>query len=86
MEKDIFPIYRKYRHDRSFFKIVSRDSFVQLDIIGDAYLLHTFHAKIHPDRMLILDMIANEDNTWLEIDEAEFEDRLRYARKKLREM
>ncbi len=86
MEKDIFPLFRKYSHDRSFFKIVSKDCFVQLDIIGDAYFLHTFRAKIHPDRMLILDMINNENNAWQEIDEAVFEERLDHARKNLREM
>ncbi len=86
MDQVIFPQYRKYSHDRSFFKIISKDCFVQLDIIGDAYFLHTFHAKIHPDRILILDMINNENNAWQEIDEAEFEERLQYARNNLREM
>ncbi len=86
MTTSLFPLHKKYRHGRSFFKIISEESFVQLDLIGEAYVLHSFHAKILPDRNYIRDMIENANDAWEEITEDEFDERLHYARKNLREI
>lgn len=79
-----FPIFRKYLNERTFFKVLSMEAFVQVDIIGDGYMLHTFHAKVHPDRVLIMDMIEMANDAWQESSEEEFEKQLAYCRKNLR--
>lgn len=81
-----FPVFRKYSHDRTFFKIVSMEAFVQLDILGEAYMVHTFKAKIHPDRILIRDMLEMTDGAWVESSADEFEHNLAYCRKHLKEI
>jgi hypothetical protein len=87
MDREVsFPIYRKYAHDRTFFKILSKKTFVQLDIVGEAFMIHTFKAKIHPDRILVIDMIEMADGAWIASSEEEFESKLAYCRKNLKEI
>jgi len=79
-----FPIYRKYEHERTFFKITSTATFTQLDIIGDGYMVYEFRVNVHPDRMLILDMIEMEGDAWLESSEQEYEGKMDYCVKNLK--
>ena len=68
-----FPVYRKYEHNRNFFKIISEKEFIELQIIGKKYHINEFTAKIFPDFTLISDMIKLENNHWLEMNKEEFE-------------
>ena len=73
MQTDItYPVYRKYPHNKTFFKINSDEQFEELNIAGNKYSLHKFHAKIHPDRMYIFDLVHNYHEHYIEIDEAEY--------------
>ena len=81
-----FPKYRKYAHGRSFFKIISADSFEQLDIIGDAFHLHTINAKVYPDKLLILDMLENTKGHWDVSNAEEYEARLTWCQTNLRKL
>ena len=67
----LFPIYRKYNHNRTFFKITSDKDFEELNIMGNSYFLKNFEVKIFSDRIFILDMIENKNNLWKEITEEE---------------
>ena len=68
-----FPQYRKYATGTSYFKIESLEVFEEVQLMGSRKLVHRIEAKIHPDRMRILDMLNNHENAWVVIDAAEFE-------------
>lgn len=68
-----FPLYRKYPNNKSFFKIVDSDHFQEIKLTGKLSELHQFEAKILPDRNFIQDMIAMENEFWIESDAQEFE-------------
>lgn len=54
-----YPIYRKYKNNKSYFKIISKEEFEEIQALGNAYTLHHFKAKILPDRNLIEDLSIN---------------------------
>lgn len=68
-----FPLYRKYNNNRSYFKIVDNNHFVELKLTGNLVEKHLFEAKILPDRNFIQDMISLHDGHWEAIDEEEYE-------------
>ena len=68
-----FPQYRKYPTGTSYFKIESLEVFEELQVMGSRTLTHRIEAKIHPDRMRILDMLNNHEGAWVVIDAAEYE-------------
>lgn len=68
-----FPVYRKYINGMSLFKITSYERFQEIKTTGSKTDLHYFQAKIHPDRMLIKDMLEMKDGHWIESSAEEFE-------------
>lgn len=68
-----FPLYRKYKNEKSYFKIISENQFQELMFIGQRVEVYDFYAKIFPDFQLIKDMIDMENGSYDEITEAEFE-------------
>lgn len=69
-----FPVYRKYKNEKSFFKITSSSSFEEITLMKNKATLHLFEAKILPDRNYILDMIYNYEQYWSLSSEKEFEE------------
>lgn len=67
-----FPQYRKYPNNKSYFKVLSAEAFEEIQILGKHRFTTRFEAKIHPDRVMIQDMLAAEGN-WVVIDESEYE-------------
>lgn len=67
-----YPQYRKYKNNKSYFKISSPDTFEEIRATGDKYYLHMFTAKILPDRNFISDMLHNYEEHWEAITESEF--------------
>ncbi len=74
-----FPVYLKYPHNKTFFRIIDETSFDQLDIIGTGYHLYHFKAKVYPDRLLLMDMMDNKGGHWLPSSAAEWEEQLSYC-------
>lgn len=68
-----FPIYRKYENEKSYFKILSNSVFIELKAESNGFKKYEFEAKILPDRVLIHDIITNENNYWLSISKEEYE-------------
>lgn len=75
--KNIFPVYRKYSNNKSFFKVLNENQFEEIQFIGKKCNVHQFTAKILPDRYLIKDMLEQKDNRWEEISEDEYESMFR---------
>lgn len=71
-----FPLYRKYAHDKTFFRINSKENFDELTIIGSFYIYRNQQAHIFPEFTMIIDMIENSNNNWIAISEQEFEEKL----------
>jgi len=69
----IFPVYRKYDHERSIFKIVSAKKFIEIQVMGDLFFYHEINAKILPDFQLIQDMIDMHNGHWVSANEEEFD-------------
>ena len=67
-----FPIYRKLSNEKSYYKIVSAESFIELQRIGSKTKKHTLISKQYPEKLLIQDMIALHTG-YLESNASEFE-------------
>ncbi len=68
----VFPAYRKYTNNSSFFKILSEEEFEEIKKLPVGYELFTFKAKILPDRNYIWDMLYDFQLHWEEISEEEY--------------
>lgn len=58
-----FPIYRKYKNNKHFFKIMSMDEFEELSFIGKKLIVTLHQATILPDRNFISDLLHDIGNT-----------------------
>ena len=69
----IFPLFRKYPNDKSYFKILSDQEFIEYTLVGQYYSVNVIKASILPDRNYLMDLIENTDKNYLVISEEEFE-------------
>ena len=67
-----YPQYRKYRNNKSYFKIFSSNEFEEIQLLGTKKSIHLFKAKILPDRNFIYDMTFDHENSWLKIESEEY--------------
>jgi hypothetical protein len=74
-----FPLYRKYANNKSFFEILSNDTFRELKITGQRFELIVIHAAILPERNYIQDLIHNEQGYYEETDAFSFNQQLEYC-------
>ncbi len=72
-KKITYPQYRKYSNGKSYFKVYSENKFEEIQVIGSKVTLHTFEAKILPDRNYIYDLTYNYKEHWVECKQEEFE-------------
>jgi len=68
----IFPIYRKLSNEKSYYKILSLESLIELQKIGSKTKKHNLIAQQFPEKLFIQDLIALS-NGYLESNEVEFE-------------
>jgi hypothetical protein len=62
MFEDItFPVYRKYKNNKHFFKVISKDSFEEIQIIGTKKTKKMIHAKQLPELNQIYDLVYNAE-------------------------
>ncbi len=72
-ETVIYPLYRKYANNKSFYKIISPEKFEEIQLLKDNRTLHVFEAKILPDRNYIHDLTFNYKEHWVVCEEEEYE-------------
>jgi len=58
-----FPVYRKYKNNKSYFKISAPDHFEEIKVFGAKFLISRIEAKIYPDRLFISDLVFNRELT-----------------------
>jgi hypothetical protein len=68
-----FPVYRKYKNGKSYFKIISATNFTEVQMVGNKKMVHHITANTYPEKLLIHDMLHNFSAHWDAITEAEFE-------------
>ncbi|HSH64727.1 MAG TPA: hypothetical protein VLB84_02790 [Bacteroidia bacterium] len=68
-----YPQYRKYKNNKVYFKIISAVEWEELHLTKNSLTLHTFHAKILPDRNYIDDMTFHYHEHWDIIHSDEYE-------------
>lgn len=73
----LFPIFRKYKNNKHFFKIVNADEFEELSFIGKKLIITKHKANILPDRNFILDLINDVGNTSEIASEEEYQSQLK---------
>ncbi len=71
--KDInFPVYRKYKNNKSYFKIIQSNRFEEVQIIGSKKIVKQTEAKQYPEMVFIQDLLFNYSEMALEIGEEEY--------------
>ncbi len=70
--KIVFPVYRKNKTGKSFYKIVSENAFTEIQLLGKRKFVFHFEAKTFNDYYLIHDMLHNHEKHWHIISEEEF--------------
>jgi len=56
----LFPQYRKYSNNQSFFEVLADDHFRELKITGKHFEVIEIKATIWPDRSYIIDLLNND--------------------------
>jgi hypothetical protein len=56
-----FPVYRKYRNGKSYFKIISRNEFEELQVVGSKKIINRIKATQFPEMNLIKDLVYDRE-------------------------
>ncbi len=67
-----FPVYRKYKNNKSYFKIIHPKLFEQIQVIGSKKNMFEIKAKQFPELMFIHDLVFNDTEIAVEIGEEEY--------------
>tara|TARA_B110000503_G_scaffold121666_1_gene185460 strand:- start:1271 stop:1501 length:231 start_codon:yes stop_codon:yes gene_type:complete len=67
-----FPQYRKYKNDKSYFKIIGNDHFIEWKKMTSEWEKIEIEATILPDRVFIADMLEENSQYWDVITESEY--------------
>jgi predicted nuclease of restriction endonuclease-like RecB superfamily len=71
--KDInFPVYRKYKNNKSYFKIIQPNLFEEIQLIGSKKVVKQTEAKQYPEIVFIRDLVLDYSEMALEITEDEY--------------
>jgi len=66
-----FPAYRKYPNDKNFFKILSPNTFEELQVVGTKVFFNAVEAKQYPEMVMIASLLE-DTNLAQPIEEAEY--------------
>jgi hypothetical protein len=68
-----FPAYRKYKNNRSYFKILNLNAFEEIQVIGAKRIYHLTEAKLYPEKLFINDLLFHFEEMAVEISAEEYE-------------
>ncbi len=71
-EDIVFPIYRKYKNKKNFFKIISNKQFEEIQLIGDKVIVKEIRATQLPEYNHINDLLYHYKAFAEEMTEAEY--------------
>jgi hypothetical protein len=78
-EQVTYPVYRKYPHGNTWFKVVSDGEFDELQVLGQKFSVMRHTAKILPDFNYIGDLVFNYEPYWVAVTEAEWGEKLAWC-------
>ena len=67
-----YPLYRKLKNNRRFYKITDSKLFEEIQIIGKKVKKISFEAKQYPDILFVLDIINLNHEGIIESSESEW--------------
>ena len=67
-----FPVYRKYKNNKSYFKIIHPRLFEEIQIIGTKRIVKQTEARLFPEVVFVKDLIVNFSTMAYEITEEEY--------------
>lgn len=67
-----FPQFRKYKNNKSYFKIIANDHFIEWKKMTLEWEKIEIEATILPDRVFITDMLAEPSEYWDSISEHDY--------------
>jgi hypothetical protein len=67
-----FPVYRKYKNNKSFFKILGPGLFEEIQFVGTKKFVKRVEARLYPEKMFVQDLIHDFGERALEISENEY--------------
>jgi len=67
-----FPVYRKYKNNKSYFKIIHARLFEEIQIIGSKKVVKQTEAKLFPEVLFVKDLVLNFAEMAYEIEETEY--------------
>lgn len=76
MNLNQFPQYRKYTNERSYFKIVSANHCVEIQLIGKKYAVYELQAKQFPEKQFIAGLLTADSVMVNVISEEEYNELL----------
>ena len=67
-----YPIYRKSLSGKSYYRINSAEHMLELQQVGSRWMRHELLARILPERVLIADITACNNEVYVSITAEEF--------------
>lgn len=67
-----FPVYRKYKNNKSYFKIIHSRLFEEVQIIGSKKIIRQTEARLFPEILFIQDLLLHYKDMADEISEADY--------------
>jgi hypothetical protein len=67
-----FPVYRKYKNNKSYFKIINPRLFEEVQIIGSKKVIKQIEANLYPEMNFIRDLVYDYKEMADEIQEEEY--------------
>ena len=78
-----FPVYRKYKNGKNYFMLTSMATMQEVRLIGKYFQIQDFEATIHPDRVLINDLLKDFEAFADEITLKEYDDIIEHCHQNL---
>jgi uncharacterized pyridoxamine 5'-phosphate oxidase family protein len=67
-----FPLYRKYKNNKSYFKIINPGRFEEIQFIGKRKMIKQTDAVLFPEKLFIKDLVFDYQQMAEEITESEY--------------
>lgn len=69
-----FPLYRKYKNNKSYFKVIDLENFQEIKVVGSKYFVSNVRAKVYPEKLFILSLLSTTEPIAESISFAEYAD------------
>jgi hypothetical protein len=68
-----FPVYRKYKNNKTYFKIIHPRLLEEIQLIGSKKVIKQTEAKLYPEVLFVNDLLLNYGEMAVEIGKDEYD-------------